>query len=321
MVSVNRSRFMKLTKTNTLILLLSLSVVAMGGLIYKQHTPKDRKMAIGKLSGLSPSEKAAYTDVNDGDFVAKTKPKASDWLAQHAEPGQTFPGYLKSSANLPNETRNVIYIMPIGAFTEKSAPDLQMLLEYTKAYYHPMEVIMKPTVSDAKVKAQSRMNRGAKQWLTTDILRWMKSQLNDDAYAMISVTMTDLYPNPEWNFVFGMASFRQRVGVFSFARYGDVDKLTVLRRSAKVLTHEAGHMFGISHCVYYQCNMNGANHLNEMDATPMNLCPVCLRKMQRSVKFDLIERYQRLHAFYVKYKLDKEAKWVKVRMDKIRMAK
>jgi archaemetzincin len=312
---------MKFTKTNTLILLLSLSVAAMGGLIYKQQTAKDRKIAIGRLSEFSASEKVAYTDANDGDFVAKTKPKASDWLAQHAEPGQTFPDYLKSRANLPNEARNVIYIMPIGEFPKKSAPDLQMLLEYTKAYYHPMEVIMKPTVSSAKVKAQSRMNGGAKQWLTTDVLRWMKPQLDDDAYAMISVTMTDLYPNPKWNFVFGMASLRQRVGVFSFARYGDVDKSTVLRRAAKILTHETGHMFGIKHCIFYQCNMNGANHLNEMDATPMHLCPVCLRKMQLAVKFDPLERYQRLRAFYVKHKLVKEAGWVKTRMDKMRAAK
>jgi len=149
----------------------------------------------------------------------------------------------------------------------------------------------------------------------------MRPQLDDDAYAMISVTMTDLYPNPKWNYVFGMASFRQRVGVFSFARYGDIDKSTVLRRAAKVLTHETGHMFGIKHCIFYQCNINGANHLNEMDATPMHLCPVCLRKMQHAVKFDPLERYQKLHTFYVKHKLDKEAKWVEMRTDKIRAAK
>ncbi len=35
---------------------------------------------------------------------------------------------------------------------------------------------------------------------------------------------------------------------------------------------------------------------------------------------DPLERYQRLHAFYVKHKLDKEAKWVKIRMDKISAA-
>jgi len=31
--------------------------------------------------------------------------------------------------------------------------------------------------------------------------------------------MTDLYPRDSWNFVFGLASLRERIGVFSFARY------------------------------------------------------------------------------------------------------
>jgi archaemetzincin len=319
-MSVTRLNIMKFTKTNTLILLLSLSVVTMGGLIYKQQTDKDRKVAVGDLSPLSASEKVAFTDENDGAFTPKTKPEASDWLAQHAEPGQTFLAYLNDRPNLPSEKRSTIYIMPIGEFPDKFAPDLQVLLEYTKAYYHPMQVMMKPITPEGKVLAQSRVNRGVKQWLTGDILKWMSPKLDDDAYAVISVTMTDLYPAAEWNFVFGMASLRQRVGVFSFLRYADKDESLVLRRAAKILTHETGHMFGIKHCIFYQCNMNGANHLKEMDNTPMHLCPVCLRKMQHAVKFDPIERYQKLHVFYVKYKLDKEAGWVKSRIDKIKKA-
>ena len=316
-----RSMKMKITRVNMLILSLSLSVVAMGGLIYRQQTAKDRKVAIGDLKELSAAEKVAFTDTGDGAFLPKTKPGANDWLAQQKEPGQTFVSYLNSTPNLPGKVRSVIYILPIGEFPEESAPDLQMLLDYTRAYYHPMEVLMKPAVADAEVKAKSRINGRVKQWLAPDVMRWMKPQLNDDAYAMISVTMTDLYPDPRWNYVFGMASFRQRVGVFSFARYGDKNRATVLRRAAKILTHETGHMFSIKHCIFYQCNMNGANHLNEMDATPMHLCPVCLRKMQHAVKFDVVERYQKLHAFYKKYKLEEEAKWVKARIDKIAEAK
>ena len=62
------------------------------------------------------------------------------------------------------------------------------------------------------------------------------------------------------------------MGVFSFARYdprtdgvsefsGDLDdaRRTVLRRSCKVLAHEVGHLFGMSHCIYFACVMNLAN--------------------------------------------------------------
>ena len=50
-------------------------------------------------------------------------------------------------------------------------------------------------------------------------------------------------------------------------------------------------MFGIQHCVYYNCAMNGSNHLSESDRRVPNLCPICLRKLQEALKFDLTERY------------------------------
>jgi len=40
--------------------------------------------------------------------------------------------------------------------------------------------------------------------------------------------------------------------------------------------------------------MNGSNHLQESDSRVMDLCPVCLRKLQYSLGFDIIERYTKL---------------------------
>ena len=56
-------------------------------------------------------------------------------------------------------------------------------------------------------------------------------------------------------------------------------------------------MFGIKHCVYYECLMNGSNHDEEAANKPMSLCPVCLRKLQSNVKFDILERYERMLAY------------------------
>ena len=36
---------------------------------------------------------------------------------------------------------------------------------------------------------------------------------------MLSIMMEDLYPGPNWNYVFGWANYKARTGVFSFARY------------------------------------------------------------------------------------------------------
>ena len=40
-----------------------------------------------------------------------------------------------------------------------------------------------------------------------------------DSYAMLSITMKDLYPSDNWAFCFGWASYTEGVGVFSFCRY------------------------------------------------------------------------------------------------------
>jgi archaemetzincin len=151
----------------------------------------------------------------------------------------------------------------------------------------------------------------------------LTKQLPDDAYAMLGITMIDLYPDPKWNFVFGQASLRERVGVYSFARYDprfyDEERASdwealMLRRSLKVLAHETGHMFGIQHCTVYSCLMNGSNHLEEADAQPLHLCPVDLRKLHWSVGFDVVDRYKRLRDFYKDVGFEDEVRWLDQRI-------
>lgn len=310
-----------------------LLLVAVGGVAvgeFKVFTKDQCQAAVGPASGLKPDLRRAFTDV--GQFAAKKEPTALDRLGAHEEPGQTFGQYLSSRPNLPGSVRKKLYVLPIGSFEKGVAPDLEKLKAYAAAYYHPMVVEMLPVVADAEVPAKMRSNSLTKrnQWLTTDILGWLTRKLPADAYAMIAVTMTDLYPDESWNFVFGMASFKERVGVFSFARYHPswtfkpveegTEKL-VLGRAAKVLTHEMGHMFGIHHCIHYECNMGGVNHLDEADATPMNLCPVCLRKLYYAVRFDPAERYEALAKFYRENGFDDEEKWVVKEVAAIRAAK
>jgi len=138
--------------------------------------------------------------------------------------------------------------------------------------------------------------------------------------------MTDLYPDPSWNFVFGQASLRERVGVYSFARYdpafyGEIRKegyqKLMLKRSLRVLSHETAHMFGLQHCIFYRCALNGSNHLQESDSRPLHLCPVCLRKLQYGIGFDVLERYRGLARFCGEVGLSEERKWVSSRLERL----
>jgi predicted Zn-dependent protease len=121
--------------------------------------------------------------------------------------------------------------------------------------------------------ATMRINRhtGQRQLLTRDLLALLADQRPAGARCVVGITMDDLYPDPAWNFVFGEASPRDRVGVYSFARYlpretGAAASSLLLRPSCKVLAHETAHLLGIAHCVFYSCLMNGSNHLAESDA-------------------------------------------------------
>jgi hypothetical protein len=56
-------------------------------------------------------------------------------------------------------------------------------------------------------------------------------------------------------------------------------------------------MFGMKHCVYYNCIMNGSNTLDEADNMPVEPCPVCFRKMMTAVRFNPFDRFEHLQNF------------------------
>ncbi|KAI9790115.1 MAG: hypothetical protein M1835_001210 [Candelina submexicana] len=70
-----------------------------------------------------------------------------------------------------------------------------------------------------------------------------------------------------------------------------------LGRVCRTASHELGHCFGIAHCVYYACVMQGSASLTEDARQPPYLCPVDLAKLLRATGADAIERYRALLAF------------------------
>lgn len=289
---------------------------------FKQPGEKERLKAIGLLSELSETLKRAFRA--DSDFEPVPIPAPGDWLYEHPESGQTFIDFVNSNPNKPDKKRKRIYLQPLGDFPRERNPSLEKLKDYASAYFS-LEVEILPPLDIKESMLATRINpyTGTRQILTTDILNLLIKSLAERAYCLMAITMEDLYPHPSWNFVFGQASLAGRVGVYSFARYDPVFygeergknyKKIMLWRSCKVLVHEIGHMFGIEHCIFYSCVMNGSNHLKESDARPHHLCPVDLRKLHYSVGFDVIQRYRELQGFYEECGFGEEEEWVRRRL-------
>lgn len=60
----------------------------------------------------------------------------------------------------------------------------------------------------------------------------------------------------------------------------------------QVTCHELCHLLGLGHCRWLRCVMQGALSLDEVLRRPLDLCPVCLRKLQHVLGFKLVDRYK-----------------------------
>ncbi len=273
----------------------------------------------------APPEAVSYWE-NDGSFTPLGEAKPGEWRARFSERAQSFDQWATGPRKHPDEERKTLYLQPIGSF-EDSELDLDKLGVFAELYFR-MPVVVRRPIDPGELEVRSRKNpyHGQTQWLTGDLLAQMHKRLPDDAYAMLGLTMTDLWPGEGWNFVFGQATFSERVGIHSFVRYDPASPLshgapygldrrkTMMLRAMKILTHETGHMFGIRHCLHYECNMNGTNSLRELDSQPMHLCPVDLRKLHAATGLDPAARYYDLAEFYERQGFDEQARFARRRM-------
>ncbi|KAK3559033.1 hypothetical protein QTP86_000038 [Hemibagrus guttatus] len=260
-------------------------------------------------------------------FAAINIHSESDWIPAHPEALQDFQSFYSNPyRKTPDPSHKTIYIQTIGPFGDGAGMTeqyVEWLREYCEAFYYGLAVKFLPAVTIAATSCTFRVNSNTNnlQLHAGDLLGFLKKKKPKDAFCIVGITMIDLYPKDSWNFVFGQASLSEGMGVFSFARYdddfyhrnyagqlkrnvklkpGDYSVFqdcytppinsTLLLRSCKTLTHEIGHIFGIQHCQWLQCVMQGSNHLEESDRRPLDLCPICLRKLHCATGFKIADR-------------------------------
>jgi archaemetzincin len=265
----------------------------------KTNNPADFKQEINGLEQLD---------------VPLAEPKPGDWLYEHKEQGQTFEVYKSSNPVTPTGDRSKIYLLPVGDFIPIEDSILLYTADYLNIYFGLTVVIAEP-LSDTIVPPNARRRRedGHEQLRTTHFLNTMlPARIPDDAIVVMAITAKDLYPSESWNFVFGQATIKNRVGVSSFYRFETpgMDSLSYplcLERFIKTSAHEIGHMFSIQHCTHAICGMNGVNGVSELDQRPNRLCSECLKKLEWNLKFSVTDRAALLESYFIKHKLKVDA--------------
>jgi len=248
--------------------------------------------------------------------VALKAPQAGEWLAEHQEEGQTAAQYKRCSPTRPSELVNVIYLQPIGVFDSVNMELVNYTAEYLEICFGLKVWILEPL--ENRVVADSNTRIGTKKNLqiyAQAILQILKNRKPADAVVYMAITERDLYPRPDWNFAFGVASYKERIGATSMYRLldyqvGRLDFEHSLSRLIKVASHEIGHMFTLHHCTHAVCTMNGSNSLGESDRKPNRFCSECTDKLTWNLHLNVLDRLHRFQEYFKKHKLDKDLRLI-----------
>lgn len=231
-------------------------------------------------------------------FERLAPPRRGEWRSLFPEKEQTFDDYVAAGPNRRTAARGALLLQPL-----ETAADLRRMAEYAAAFFGLETRVLPPRPLPEAAHIFPR-----DQHKSSVILDALAPAA--DALVTLAITDRDLFA-PGKKFVFGESSLERRVGVCSLARLGSSD-----RRALKLMTHEAGHVLSIAHCVTHRCVMQGANTLEESDGHPLHLCPEELRKLAWNTGVDPADRYRRLHALYATFGWTDEADWVARRIGK-----
>lgn len=290
--------------------------------------------ALGPLDDVAPELRAAFTDPRD--FAPMPPRRRGDWRSLRPEPAQSVADFLASAPNVRVAPRERLVLLPLGRFPfdvvvgtdyvglVRTPPPADIAGLLAAFFAAPADLLPASTLPDG---LPWREVRGHRQHDARAVLAATAPQLPPDAYGMLALVNVDLFVEPEQQYAFGWSTFQDRLAVIGFTRFdpsffggpAPVDlQGTILRRSLRVAVHEAGHLFGLAHCQAFRCVMNGIADLDELDAIPLRLCPLCLRKLHLVTGLDVRERDERLLRTFEALGLPEEAHWLAERTRRLR---
>jgi len=251
---------------------------------------------------LSCNTKDRYFKAIAANDVKLNPPQKGEWLYHHKEKGQNFEEYKKAKPVRPTASCNIIYLKPIGKFTPLEQSMLHLTQQYVSIFFQQQTVLL-PAVADSTIPTRLKGDDNIQLLAPYVLDSLLKGKAPDNSIALMAITAKDLYPKEDWNYVFGIASYVDRVGVSSIYRLENAHLDTTnftrcLQRLINIATHEIGHMLSMHHCTFARCVMNGSNTMSETDACPNRLCSECQQKLSWNFQYDNRKRLTQLCAFF-----------------------
>jgi archaemetzincin len=119
-----------------------------------------------------------------------------------------------------------------------------------------------------------------RQYDGNQLLKMLDALYQNSGMKVMGLFRVDLFI-PILTYIFGQAIFRGRTGIASLYRlrneqYGMKrnDKL-LYERFRKVVIHELGHSFGLTHCLVPSCVMRSATYVEDIDQKKHLFCSKC----------------------------------------------
>lgn len=289
------------------------------------------RVAMGSLAGESWRLKQAVQRPTEA-FELRDLPKGeTPFEAFRAT--QSYEDFRRKAPFRPNSTNDTIDVVVVGEHEKlRESLLLDRVLRHLEAFVGFKVVLRTEPLTIGPWARQRQSSDGYEQLGAHLVLAQLRNIANPLSVCTVGITVNDLYPPSTYEYVTGIADSAHRVAVYSLARYfstsnlrKDATRLSELRQHlslcmVKSLCREILRLCAVGECRLVQCLMNPypPGIPEAITGSPLNLCCICLRKLQWLAQTDLLDRYANLQAVLSSW-FANETVWICKRMVQIGM--